>query len=192
MQQVEPLTAPPSQEVSDAFESSTLPISSIANGYTHTGIQHVGLHAKDLAATAEFYRDLFGMQIVGGSTSENEPLGATVFLSSRPGQESHEIALFAKEEYKHSAFKMSSLADLQSFHRRCSELELPIRVTANHGVSFALYLEDPSGNLIEVYWPTGVELKQPLMIPVDLTLTEKELMAKLDELSASVPSESAS
>jgi hypothetical protein len=57
-------------------------------------IGHVGLHATNPVASAEFYRNVFGMEIVGGSEPDH-PLGATVFLSSRPDETSHEIALFA-------------------------------------------------------------------------------------------------
>jgi len=36
-------------------------------GCRNTGIHHVGLHATNPAASAEFYRDVLGMEIVGGS-----------------------------------------------------------------------------------------------------------------------------
>ena len=58
------------------------------------GLCHIGIHSKDPAALAEFYRDVLGMQVVGGSGSDN-PFGASTFLSSRPDQESHEIVIFA-------------------------------------------------------------------------------------------------
>jgi hypothetical protein len=48
------------------------------------------------------------MQIVGGSEADH-PVGASAFLSSRPGEESHEIALLANPIFKHVAFKVSSL-----------------------------------------------------------------------------------
>jgi hypothetical protein len=78
----------------------------------NTGIHHVGLHAKDPAASAEFYRDILGMQLVGGSGPEH-PLGATAFLSSPPDEESHEIALLANPMFAHIAFKVRSLAELR-------------------------------------------------------------------------------
>src|SRR6516162_1678396 len=58
------------------------------------GLCHVGLYAKNPASLAEFYRDVMGMQLVGGSDASH-PLGPTAFLSSRPGEESHEIAIFS-------------------------------------------------------------------------------------------------
>ncbi len=58
----------------------------------NTGIRHVELRARNPEASAEFYRDVLGMEIVGGSTPDH-PLGATAFLSSHPDEESHEYSL---------------------------------------------------------------------------------------------------
>ena len=81
-------------------------------GRQDTGIHHVGIHAANPAASAEFYRDTLGMEIVGGSAPAH-PLGATAFVSSRPDEESHEIALFADPALSHIAFKVSSLAEFR-------------------------------------------------------------------------------
>jgi catechol 2,3-dioxygenase-like lactoylglutathione lyase family enzyme len=93
------------------------------------------LYAKDPAVSAEFYRDILGMQLVGGSGPEH-PLGATAFLSSRPDEESHEIALFANPMFAHIAFKVSSLAELRLLHVRVLSRKIPIKLAFNHGVSF--------------------------------------------------------
>ena len=125
------------------------------SGCHNTGVHHVGLHASNPPASAEFYRDVLGMEIVGGSSPEH-PIGATAFLSSRPDEESHEIALFANPAFAHVAFKVSSLAELRSVHARVVERNIPIKFLSNHGVSFAFYFDDPDGNMIEVYWPQGI------------------------------------
>ena len=113
-------------------------------GRQNTGIAHVGLHATNPAASAEFYRDIFGIKITGGS-SPDHPLGATAFLSSRPDQESHEIALFANPVFAHIAFKVSSLAELRSFYARVVEKKIPIKFVFNHHESFAFYFDDHCG-----------------------------------------------
>jgi catechol-2,3-dioxygenase len=140
----------------------------------------VGLHAKDPAATAEFYRNILGMHIVGGSGSDH-PLGASAFLSSRPDEESHEIALFTNPMFAHVAFKVSSLTELRAFHARVVERQIPIKLAFNHGVSFAFYFEDPDGHMIEVYWPTGeLDLyRQPHAEPLDLTQPDEVLLGQL-------------
>jgi catechol-2,3-dioxygenase len=114
------------------------------------------------------------MQIVGGSTADH-PLGASAFLSSRPDEESHEIALFSNPVLAHLAFKVSSLAELRSFHARIVAKSIP-------SASFAFYFDDPDGNLIEVYWPTGdYRLKQPQLFPLDLSQPDEVLLQQLAE-----------
>src|SRR5262245_28416213 len=103
-------------------------------GYHNTGIHHVGLGASNPAASAEFYRDVLGMDIVGGSTADH-PLGASALLSSRPNEESHEIALFANPAFAQIAFKVSSLAEFRSFYARVVERKIPIKLAANHHAS---------------------------------------------------------
>ncbi|MBV8968177.1 MAG: VOC family protein [Verrucomicrobia bacterium] len=146
------------------------------------GLCHVGMYAKNPASLAEFYRDLMGMQIVGGSDASH-PLGASAFLSSRPGEESHEIAMFSNPELAHRAFKVGSLAALKRFYQKIVGDGIPIKLEFLHGVSFAFYFEDPEGNVIEVFWPTGLEYPKPFAQKVDLTKTEEELMEELKVLT---------
>jgi catechol-2,3-dioxygenase len=149
-------------------------------GCRNTGVHHVGLHAKDPSASAEFYRDLLGMQIVGASGPEH-PLGASVFLCSRPDEESHEIVLLANPAAAHVAFKVASLAELRAFHTRVVEKGIPIKLAFNHGVSFAFYFDDPDGHMIEIYWPTGApqSYRQPYLEPLDLTQPDGVLLEKV-------------
>ena len=151
----------------------------------NTGVHHVGLHAKDPDASAEFYRDMLGMQIVGGSGPEH-PLGASAFLCSRSDEESHEIALFANPIYAHVAFKVGTLDELRALHARVVEKKLPIKFAFNHGVSFAFYFDDLDGNTIEVYWPTGAlaSYRQPHAEPLDLSQSDGELLGQIVHASA--------
>jgi catechol-2,3-dioxygenase len=148
-------------------------------GCQNTGIHHVGLRASNPVASAEFYRDVLGMEIVGGSAADH-PLGASAFLSSRPNEESHEVALFSNAAFAHIAFKVSSLAEFRSFHARVVERKIPIKFAANHHASFAFYFDDPDGNMIEVYWPTGdLSRRQPQMEPLDLSQPDEALLEKI-------------
>jgi catechol-2,3-dioxygenase len=148
-------------------------------GRQDTRIGHVGLHATNPAASAEFYRDVFGMEIIGG-TGPDHPLGASAFLCSRPDEESHEIALFADPSFVHIAFKVSSLAEFRSFHARIVDKKIPIKFVLNHRVSFAFYFDDPDGNMIEVYWPTGdLSWRQPQMEALDLSQPDEALLEEI-------------
>jgi catechol 2,3-dioxygenase-like lactoylglutathione lyase family enzyme len=150
------------------------------------GLCHVGMHARNPAALAEFYRDVMGMQVVGGSDASH-PLGLSAFLSSRPSEESHEIAMFANPQFAHYAFKVASLSALRRFYQRIVQRGIPIQLQLLHGVSIAFYFQDPEGNMIEVYWPTGVNHPQPCAQPIDLTCPEAELLAKLAAMTSQAP-----
>lgn len=150
-----------------------------STGCRNTGIHHVGVHATNPAASAEFYRDVLGMEIVGGSAPDH-PLGASAFLSSRPDEESHEVALFANPDFAHIAFKVCSLDELRAMYARVVEKGLPIKFIANHHASFAIYFDDPDGNMIEVYWPTGdLSRRQPQMEPLDLSQPDEALLQRI-------------
>ena len=163
-----------------AWNPPTAPPTSCRN----TGVHHVGLHAKNPSESAGFYRDVLGMEIVGGS-SPDHPFGATAFLSSRPDEESHEIALFSDPAFAHVAFKVSSLAELRAFHARVVAKNIPIKLSADHHASFAFYFEDPDGNIIEVYWPTGdLSRMQPQMEPLDLSQPDEVLLQNITQTPA--------
>ena len=127
---------------------------------TITGFNHVGMVASDPAALAEFYRDVLGMTITGGSDATG-PHGATAFLSARPEEEDHELAIFTNDRYRHLAFKVASLADLQDAYRQVGALGISIKQIMVHASSLAFYFDDPEGNMIEIYWPTDLGKGRP-------------------------------
>ncbi len=142
---------------------------------TRTGICHVGIQSNDPEALAEFYRDVLGMTIVGGSVPDS-PLGATAFLSTQTGEESHEIEIFSAPRFRHIAFRVASLTALRTLYGEIIGRGLPIKLTFNHGVSLAFYFDDPDGNMIEIYWATGVACPQPHTDRIDLARPEADLL----------------
>ena len=150
---------------------------------TITGFHHVGMVVDDPVALAEFYRDVLGMTITGGSTADG-PFGLTAFLSSRPEEEDHELALFANPMFRHFAFKVNSLAALRTLHRQITERGIPIKMALNHGCSLAFYIDDPEGNMIEVYWPTGLHNLQPYGDPFDLDASDADLIQEVADIAA--------
>ena len=146
------------------------------------GLCHIGIHSKDPAALAEFYRHVLGMQTVGGSPSDS-PFGASVFLSTRPDQESHEIVIFADSRLRHTAFRVATLAELRERYRDVVTRGVAVKMALNHGVSLAFYFDDPEGNMIEIYWATGLAYGQPYGHPIDLAQTEDALLGDVEALA---------
>jgi len=150
---------------------------------TITGVCHVGVQADDPMALAAFYRDVFGMTIVD-SVPADAPGGAAAFISSRPDEENHEIAIFRDGRLAHVALKVGSLADLREAYREITGRGIPITFALNHGFSLSFYVPDPAGHLLEVYWPTGVQTDRIYGEPVDMTLPAEELLARARALAS--------
>lgn len=121
-----------------------------------TRIGHVHLKVTDLDRALVFYRDLLGFTITqyyGNSA---------VFLSA--GGYHHHIGLNtwhskgagpAPERSTglyHAAILYPQRSDLAAVLKRLLEQGYPLDGAADHGVSEALYLRDPDGNGIELYW----------------------------------------
>ena len=125
-----------------------------ADGDIPTRIDRVELRCSDVEASAEFYRRLVGLE-----TSE---LGPDEARLRAPGGEGPLLVLRRAERpgpapraaagLFHTAFRFPDRAGLAAALRRCSsELRHPLTGASDHGVSEALYLDDPDGIGIELY-----------------------------------------
>ena len=74
-------------------------------------------------------------------------IGLNTWFSKGKGKASkHEVGLF------HTAILYPTRKDLAIILNRLNEHGYPVTGTADHGVSEAIYLEDPDGNGVELYW----------------------------------------
>ncbi|GAA4320046.1 VOC family protein [Pontixanthobacter gangjinensis] len=121
-----------------------------------TRIGHVHLKVSNLDKALRFYEGVLGFEIT-------ERMGdQAVFLSA--GGYHHHIALntwhsegAGKAQRNgvglfHAAILYPTRKELAGITRRLLELDYPITGAADHGVSEAIYLDDPDGNGIEFYW----------------------------------------
>lgn len=111
----------------------------------------VGLVARDLDRLTAFYRDLLGLTVFE-RTARLARLGAgeTMLLhiehraTAKPDDP-------AGAGLYHTAFLMPTRADLARWILHVAHRRVPITGASDHGVSEAIYLDDPEGNGIEVY-----------------------------------------
>ncbi len=115
-------------------------------------VGHVVLYASDPDASAAWYCDLLGMEVV----TRAEHFSA-VFLSF--GARDHDIALFkapgaiGHTDLQHVAFELDGdLDDYKRFHARLVDSAVTIEGVVDHGVSYGVYFRDPDGHRLEVFY----------------------------------------
>jgi catechol-2,3-dioxygenase len=82
------------------------------------------------------------------------------------------------------SFRVASLADLKQFYSQILERGHRVDRLSNHGIALGIYFFDPEGNRLELYWRTGKEYPQPHNEPIDLNLSEPELLRILEQMPA--------
>jgi len=123
---------------------------------SQTRIGHVHLKVADLERSLAFYRDLLGFQ-------EMQRYGdSAVFISA--GGYHHHIGLntwYSKNAAAapvrsaglfHTAILYPTRKDLAQILKRLIEAKYPLTGASDHGVSEALYMNDPDDNGVELYW----------------------------------------
>ncbi|RNF33652.1 VOC family protein [Paracoccus methylarcula] len=118
---------------------------------TGKSINHVALTVRDLPGMAAFYETALGLAPLGGD-GETRRLGAgeemLLELRADPAatpRDPRQAGLF------HTAFLLPERADLGRWLRHAVQSGLRLTGASDHGVSEAIYLDDPEGNGIEIY-----------------------------------------
>jgi catechol 2,3-dioxygenase len=117
---------------------------------------HVNIYVRNAERSKEWYADLLGLH-----TYAYRP-GWAAFMSADTDQ-SHEVALMqigpdaplqqnGQVGLNHMAWRLENLDKLEEFYHRVKEKGVPIDHIADHGISLGIYLRDPDGNGIEVYY----------------------------------------
>src|SRR6476646_6877910 len=119
-------------------------------------IGHVHLKVADVDRAREFYCGVLGFELM-------QRYGADAAFVSAGGYH-HHIGLNSWESkggsppprgstgLYHFAIRYPTRRSLADALRRLAEARVPLGGASDHGVSEALYLADPDGNGIELYW----------------------------------------
>jgi catechol 2,3-dioxygenase len=126
-----------------------------------TVVGHVHLKVADLERAIAFYSDVLGFEVTQRIGDSAAFLGAGgyhhhVGLNTWDSRGGAPPPRSATGLY-HVAFRFPSRSALAAAFRRLLEFEVTLDGAADHGVSEALYLRDPDGNGIELYWDRPVE-----------------------------------
>ena len=121
-----------------------------------TRIGHVHLKVSDIEKSLAFYRDLLGFEVTTMYGSQAAFISAggyhhhiclnTWHSKGASPAPVHGVGLY------HTAILYPTRKDLAVIFERLRKAEYPLTGASDHGVSEALYLNDPDGNGVELYW----------------------------------------
>jgi len=131
----------------------------LTSAYTipaQTRIGHVHLKVADLKRSLDFYCSLLGFELVSkygedaafisaGGYHHHIGLNTWYSKNAKPAPV-HASGLF------HTAILYPERKDLAFIYKRLLTQNYPLTGVADHGVSEALYLNDPDENGVELYW----------------------------------------
>jgi catechol 2,3-dioxygenase len=121
-----------------------------------TRIGHVHLKVSDIERSLAFYHELLGFEIIQRYGSQ------AVFISA--GGYHHHIGLNTWHSkgagpapvnvpgLYHTAILYPTRKDLAVILKRLIDAKYPLTGASDHGVSEAIYLNDPDHNGVELYW----------------------------------------
>jgi catechol 2,3-dioxygenase len=151
-------------------------------------IGHVHLKVSNLDQAIAFYSGILGFELQVRMGNDAAFLGAGGYhhhigLNTWESAGAGPAPKFATGLY-HTAFLFPTRKDLALAIKRVTDAGLSFTGAADHGVSEAIYLDDPDGNGVELYvdrpkadWPTDANGKIVMYNkPFDL----KGVMAELD------------
>ncbi len=132
-----------------------------AEGHAHrvspgTQIGHIHLKVANIERALGFYREVLGFEVTqwygddavflsAGGYHHHIGLNTWMSRNASPAP-THSAGLF------HLAILYPQRRDLALAFKWLLEAEYPIDGASDHGVSEALYLRDPDGNGVELYW----------------------------------------
>lgn len=144
-----------------------------------TRIGHIHLKVADLERSLRFYRDLLGFEVTqfygdaaafvsAGGYHHHIGLNTWHSKNAQPAPV-HAAGLF------HTAILYPERKDLAIILKRLIDAKYQLTGASDHGVSEALYLDDPDGNGVELYWD-----RDPALWPKDESGNIKMMTAALD------------
>jgi len=127
-----------------------------------TRIGHVHLKVSDLDKSLAFYVGLLGFELIQmygdqaafiSAGGYHHHIGLNTWQSKgAPPAPAFGVGLY------HTAIVYPTRKDLAGILKRLADYRYPLTGASDHGVSEALYLNDPDGNGVELYWDRPREL----------------------------------
>jgi catechol 2,3-dioxygenase len=144
-------------------------------------LTHMGIFVTDVELMVRFYTEVLGLTLTdrGQGISFNNEL---VFMSSDP-EKHHQFVLASGRPREatfstvmQASFTVGSLDDLRAVKAKALAGGASQLRALDHGNAWSIYFKDPEGNTVEVYLDTPFHVPQPHGDPLDLDMSDEEIV----------------
>src|SRR5467141_3893637 len=133
---------------------------------------HVGIFVTDIARMEDFYTRVLGFTVTDRGDLETARGRLQFVFLSRDPREHHQVVMASGRPAElpfnpinQISFRMADFAGVREIY--------PV----SHGNALSVYFRDPEGNRLELFIDTPWYVKQPLRVPMDMKLSDRELWA---------------
>jgi catechol 2,3-dioxygenase len=148
---------------------------------------HMGVSVRDTTRMMKFYTQVLGFTV----TDKGDAGGMELYFLSRDPLDHHQIVIAsgrpevmpantANPQFGPSinqiSFRVATLADLRDLYGRLQAGGASSFFLANHGIAWSIYAHDPEGNNMEFFVDTDWYMTQPMLIPLDFSKTDQEIV----------------
>ncbi len=148
-------------------------------------LSHVGIYVHDMDRMLDFYCRVFGFVVSDKGRGIKMPM-QLVFLTANDTMH-HQLVLASGRPadatfstVNQLSFTVTDLDQLREVRRQMLQNGGTDVLDVNHGNAWSVYVDDPEGNRIEVYLDSPFYVPQPHYDPLDLTLSNEEILEQTE------------
>ena len=154
----------------------------------------MGMFVADLARMRDFYTRVLGFTVTDTGELETQRGRLQFVFLSRDPKEHHQIVLATGKPDRlpfnpinQISFRMAEFSGLREMYHRVVGEKVKELYPVSHGNALSVYFHDPEGNRIELFVDTPWYVKQPLRVPMDMSLSDTELWAWAEREASKMP-----
>lgn len=143
-------------------------------------IGHVVLYCYDFPKMKDFYTNVLGFHLSDSGQARDNDI---CFLTLDPDADHHMVALATGRTgppdvrvINHISFRVDSLTELRKRYAILKEAGVKDIETITHGSWLSVYYRDIENNRLEFFCDTPWYVRQPIVKPLDLSLSDDEIM----------------
>jgi catechol 2,3-dioxygenase len=144
-------------------------------------LTHLGINVIDLDKMLKFYTGLLGLKVSDKGYSPR--LGYRIAFMTGSEKNHHQMILAecrpktSSSTINQISFTWPSLDHIRALDRKLRKRGVKT-TPIDHGNAWSIYFPDPEGNTIECYLDSPWQVAQPHGTPLDLSLSNAEIMAR--------------